>query len=634
MLKRLIALRKGCIAISFLLASALLTCSALHAQSLTTLTTFTTAANPLIGPPELLVQGIDGNLYGTVPTAPSGTGSLLKVTRTGSMSVVALSPVSDCGAEVQVADGSFFGRSASLLTVCHILPDGTSSAVPAFQDFLTSAGITAPDVVLEKIIQASDGFLYGTAYGPSNNDDIEGVVSIIWKMSLSGDATVFATLPNGQGGSLDGLFLQGKDGNFYLISVATTQATVFKVAGSGVVTTLYSFNGEPFPSALVYATDGALYGVTQIGGTSNDGIFFKIDTSGTFSVLSNLTSQITSSVLAQSLVQGSDGNFYGVQFNGGANGDGTICSITTAGVFSIAASFGSGNISPRTLINGSDGNIYGVTENPKTATVVGTIFKFVPGSSSGGFTPSISSGGIISASGFGAFSSIAPGTFIEIYGSNLAGDTRGWTGSDFNGVNAPTSLDGTSVSIGGQAAFVNYISPGQVNVLVPSNVPAGPQPLTVTTATGTSTASIVNVNSVEPGLLAPSNFNIGGNQYAVALFADGSYVLPTGAIAGLNSRPAKPGDIIVLYGIGLGPVTPNIPAGQLVGEINTLADSFTISVGGTSATVDYDGLAPSFTGLYQFNIGVPNVAAGNAVPLTFSVNGVPGTQTLYLAIGN
>jgi uncharacterized protein (TIGR03437 family) len=264
----------------------------------------------------------------------------------------------------------------------------------------------------------------------------------------------------------------------------------------------------------------------------------------------------------------------------------------------------------------------------------GSIYNYLQIYQPSATPPSISDGGVVSASGFGEFSSIAPGTFIEIYGSNLAGDTRGWTGADFSGINAPTSLDGTSVSIGGQAAFVNYISPGQVNVLVPSSLAAGQQPLTVMTAAGTSNTYTVNVNSVEPGLLAPSNFKLSGNQYAVALFADGSYVLPAGAIAGLNSRPAQPGDIIVLYGIGFGPVTPYIPAGQLVGQANTLADSFTIDIGGVPATVEYDGLAPDFTGLYQFNIKVPNAPAGNAVPLTFSVNNVPGTQTLYLAIGN
>ncbi len=123
----------------------------------------------------------------------------------------------------------------------------------------------------------------------------------------------------------------------------------------------------------------------------------------------------------------------------------------------------------------------------------------------------------------------------------------------------------------------------------------------------------------------------------VALFSDGTYVLPTGAISGVNSRPAKPGDTIVLYGVGFGPVTPDIPAGQLVQESNSLASSFQLSIGGMPVTPLYDGLAPNYTGLYQFNITVPavtSVSPGVAVPLTFTVGGVNGTQTLYLAVAN
>ncbi len=245
--------------------------------------------------------------------------------------------------------------------------------------------------------------------------------------------------------------------------------------------------------------------------------------------------------------------------------------------------------------------------------------------------PAIAPGGVVSASAFGGFSSVAPGDFIEIYGSNLATDARSWAGSDFTGVNAPTSLDGTSVSIGGQNAFVSYISPGQVNALVPSNVGIGFQQVTVTTASGISAPYSVNVNAVEPGLLAPSNFNIAGTQYVVAFLTDGSYALPTGAIAGLASRPAAPGDIITLYGLGFGPVTPNIPAGQLVEQPNNLAAAFQISVGGIPATVMYAGLAPNYTGLYQFNVVVPAVATGTA-PVTFTVGGTAGAQTLYLPI--
>jgi uncharacterized protein (TIGR03437 family) len=248
--------------------------------------------------------------------------------------------------------------------------------------------------------------------------------------------------------------------------------------------------------------------------------------------------------------------------------------------------------------------------------------------------PPPSIGGVVSASAFGEFTSAAPGSWVEIYGSNLASETRGWTGADFTGINAPTSLSGTSVSIGGQAAFIDYISPGQVNALVPSNVGTGVQPIILMTAAGASTAFNITINAVAPGLLAPPNFSVGGVQYAVAQFGDGTYVLPTGAISGLTSRPAVPGDIIVIYGVGFGPVTPDIPAGQLVQFSNTLAYSFQIFIGGVAAQAVYDGLAPSYTGLYQLNITVPNVPAGGAMPLTFTVDGVNGTQMLSIAMQN
>src|SRR5262249_40226484 len=137
----------------------------------------------------------------------------------------------------------------------------------------------------------------------------------------------------------------------------------------------------------------------------------------------------------------------------------------------------------------------------------------------------------ISAGAFGGFSSISPGSWVEIYGSNLAANTRSWGGADFKSGNAPTSLDGTSVSVGGQPAFVDYISPGQVNVLVPSNVATGVQQITVTTLGGISSPFGITVNSLQPGLLAPPSFKIGDVQYVVAVLPDGSYALPVGAIS-------------------------------------------------------------------------------------------------------
>jgi uncharacterized protein (TIGR03437 family) len=247
--------------------------------------------------------------------------------------------------------------------------------------------------------------------------------------------------------------------------------------------------------------------------------------------------------------------------------------------------------------------------------------------------PSIQAGGVVSASAFGQFKSIAPGSWIEIYGANLATGTRMWGGSDFNGSTAPTSLDGTSVTIGGQPAFVDYISPTQVNVQVPSSAPTGTQSVIVTSPGGVSTPYSVTVNATQPGLLAPTSFIVGGTQYSAAIFSDGAtYAIPPGAIAGLASRRAQPGDTLTLYGIGFGSVAPSIPAGQVVSQSNTLALALQVKIGGVAANVTYDGLAPSAVGLYQINVVVPSIPSSDATPLTFTLGGASGTQTLYLAV--
>lgn len=241
---------------------------------------------------------------------------------------------------------------------------------------------------------------------------------------------------------------------------------------------------------------------------------------------------------------------------------------------------------------------------------------------------------VISASQFGAFPEIAPGSWIEIYGNNLSATTNLWAQSNFNGLFAPTTLETTSVTIGGQSAYVEYVSPTQIDVQVPGGIPTGSQPLIVKTETGESEPFGVSVKTTQPGLLAPSSFDVGGTQYAVALFSDGvTYVLPQGAVGGVASRPASPGDTITLYGIGFGQVNEGTPPGEIAQGQTSLAAPVTFSFGGTpSPSVSYAGLAPNFVGLYQFNVVVPQIAAGNAVPVTFTQGGVAGTQKLYLAI--
>jgi hypothetical protein len=98
--------------------------------------------------------------------------------------------------------------------------------------------------------------------------------------------------------------------------------------------------------------------------------------------------------------------------------------------------------------------------------------QLTPAGSTSDKKPAISSGGVVSASAFNAQAGGALGTWLEIFGSNLATTTRLWDSSDFNGNKAPTALDGVSVTIGGINVYVDYVSPGTFVVNGKSNIVA------------------------------------------------------------------------------------------------------------------------------------------------------------------
>jgi uncharacterized protein (TIGR03437 family) len=249
-----------------------------------------------------------------------------------------------------------------------------------------------------------------------------------------------------------------------------------------------------------------------------------------------------------------------------------------------------------------------------------------------------------SASAYGGYSYFTSGTWLEIKGTNLAdpADPRlsaanpgQWTSSDFNGSNAPASLDGVSVSINGKPAYVWYLSTGQLNVQAPQDTATGNVAITVTNCKATSAPFQFMRQTLAPGLLAPADYPVKGAQYAVATFSsDGAYVLNTGVIPGLNSRPAKPGDLIILYGIGFGDVTPSILPGIIVGQSNTLVNPVTVSFGSTpTQPLVYQGLAGSFVGLYEFYVTVPNVANGD-YQINVTQNGTAVPQKMFLTVHN
>ena len=135
-------------------------------------------------------------------------------------------------------------------------------------------------------------------------------------------------------------------------------------------------------------------------------------------------------------------------------------------------------------------------------------------------TPVINPSGIVTATDFGGFSAIAPATFIEIYGLNLSTALFLDWSSAFNGSQAPTSLGGTTATVGGLPAYVELASPHQVNLLVPSGVALGQQQVVVTTFGGSSLETTVTVDAIAPGILAPALFKSAAGQYAFAQFPD------------------------------------------------------------------------------------------------------------------
>ncbi len=247
--------------------------------------------------------------------------------------------------------------------------------------------------------------------------------------------------------------------------------------------------------------------------------------------------------------------------------------------------------------------------------------------------PSVKPNGVVTASSFGGFTAAAPGSFIEIYGSNLATTRRGWTGTDFTGNNAPTSLDGVTVSIGGKAAFVNYVSPSQVNVQVPADVPTGaPAPVVVSFKGLDSDPVMLPIQSSAAGLLAPSSFSVFGKQYVVAVHSDSGDYVSNGNLPGFP-EPALPGETLIFYGIGFGAVTPSTPiAGQVVSGLTSLASPLQFKIGTSTTQVVYSGLIPGLVGVYQFNVVVPADAPNGDLPVEVTLGSTVINQKLFLPV--
>jgi uncharacterized protein (TIGR03437 family) len=224
-------------------------------------------------------------------------------------------------------------------------------------------------------------------------------------------------------------------------------------------------------------------------------------------------------------------------------------------------------------------------------------------------------------------------SYLEIYGNNLSQTTRSWGGGDFSGANAPTSLDGVSVMVNNKPAFVYYISPTQININAPEDTATGAVLIQVKNSVGFSNVGSATRASVSPTLQTISQFAIGGKQYVVAQTKDfSSFIGNPGMLSGLNFLAAKPGDTVIIYALGCGPTNPETHAGVVAGQNSPLALSYEVQVGRVPAEVTFAGMVANTIGLYQFNVVIPNVPAGDQ-PIELAVDGISNAQNLVIAVG-
>ncbi|HZT28900.1 MAG TPA: hypothetical protein VFA33_03385 [Bryobacteraceae bacterium] len=244
-------------------------------------------------------------------------------------------------------------------------------------------------------------------------------------------------------------------------------------------------------------------------------------------------------------------------------------------------------------------------------------------------TPSIASGGIVNAATFAPRQPVCPGSLATIFGTNLAPGT-----AQAASIPLPVSLNGVAVTFNGLPAPLLFVSPNQINLQVPwealpSGTSAGTAAVVVTVNGASSVRQSVPLAAAAPAVFT---FEFGSGQ-AVAVNLDATVTAVESGVAGLASHSAAPGDIILLYATGLGPVDPPAATGNnSVDRLRPTVAAPGVLIGGQSAQVLFAGLSPDFVGVYQLNVVVPqSVPTGDAVPVQIQAGGV--TATGQAAIG-
>jgi uncharacterized protein (TIGR03437 family) len=241
-------------------------------------------------------------------------------------------------------------------------------------------------------------------------------------------------------------------------------------------------------------------------------------------------------------------------------------------------------------------------------------------------TPSITIGGIVPV--YSSANTIQPGEWVSIYGTNLAGPSATWTG------NFPTSLGGTSVTIDGKPAYLWYVSPGQINLQVPDDATTGIVPVVVKTVNGTATSS-VTLAPFAPSFLLLDTKHVTGiivRSDGTGAYGGGGYDIigPTGSSLGYPTVAAKAGDSVLLFGVGFGPTSQVVPAGQAFSGAASITKPVSVLINNVSVVPSFAGL--SGAGLYQINLTLPSGLGIGDVTLAATVSGVPTQSNVVISL--
>jgi uncharacterized repeat protein (TIGR03803 family) len=326
---------------------------------------------------------------------------------------------------LQASDGYLYGtvggsQDPDLGAVFQIATNGTFNTIYSFTDMNNWAGPSG-------MIQASDGNLYGTANGGTGIDS-SGLAygpGVIFRCTTSGNFAPLYSFTGGADGSRPSGLMQASEGNLYGTSSyggATGNGTVFQLGTNAALTTLYSFTNSNFSAnALVQASDGNLYGTRSGAGAAGDyGTVFRVTTSGDFAPLYSFTSA-TDGSSPSALVQASDGQLYGTTHLGGATSNGTVFAITTAGDLTTLYSFSGGTDGrgPNGLVQATDGNLYGMTL-AGSGSHLGTVFRI---STDGSLSTVYAFTGV--NDGTATVGQVLQGTDGSLYGI-CGGGSKGW----------------------------------------------------------------------------------------------------------------------------------------------------------------------------------------------------------------